>query len=426
MDKAVILLLCPTDRDESYASFIEALPERVLDAFNFRVANRGEGRDGLDLVKYVKTCEDIVERENIDQVICFTDVGASVKAALVDKYSHLRGPSIESVGLAIHKYYTRQELESPEVSLKHTVVDVDTIPEGHLSDVFDIVGMPAFFKPCTGTASFGVSEIKTLRDLYEQITQCRNVIGNRHLFEPFFCRYLNLRDYPLFAHNCAIIEELVKGAKTLTVDGFVFKRQILHRAIFENVYWKSHPSAFMGVVYPPSSDVSGETETRLWNVFDLVVGKAVEKGFDNQFIDVEVFLKPNGDVKVMEVNPRMFSQAIPLYRMCLEDGDPLVVTLDSNVGKQPKPCSWNGYHGINGYVITFGSGKVEELFDFEEAKKMPGDVLPRFSPGDVIGLSGAEGCNLAFVNIREKCRKDMLKRYLDVCKKLLKKKRVQS
>ncbi|XP_077992911.1 uncharacterized protein LOC144446940 [Glandiceps talaboti] len=175
----------------------------------------------------------------------------------------------------------------------------------------------------------------------------------------------------------------------------------------------------MGVKLP--FEASENLEVQLWAVYDAIVGKAIDKGFNNQFIDVEAFVRPNGDIKIMEVNPRMFAQVIPIYRLCTRNGDPMVALLNlTNSDLKPEPCVWNGQHGFNGYVITFATGKAGDLLDFEEAAKFP-EISLLCSYGDEITNSGEAGANLAFVNIAGSSREDVIRRHLDICKKILKK-----
>nr|XP_006814480.1 PREDICTED: uncharacterized protein LOC100374822 [Saccoglossus kowalevskii] len=146
----------------------------------------------------------------------------------------------------------------------------------------------------------------------------------------------------------------------------------------------------------------------------------IAKGFDNQFVNIEVFVKPNSEIKLMEINPRMFPQALTLYRLCIAHGDPVSTLLDGNLGMRPQAPHLTGKYGVNGYVNTFGNGKAEDLFDFEAASGYK-EIQCLFSPGEVVPLSGEEGSNLAFINVCSETEEGAMKKYFTLCRKVVKK-----
>ncbi|XP_077994881.1 uncharacterized protein LOC144448493 [Glandiceps talaboti] len=416
--KSTVMVLCPTPKDIHYASRIDGISEEEKERFTFHKVTASKD-EHLDLLEYTKMCEKVVVDKNIQHILSLMDAGALVHAALAQKFPHIIGPSMESVLLAFHKYYTRMYLDLEETTLKHVIIDADDTSEEDMQKAIAKVGVPAFLKPCTGTESFGVRKISSISDLKEHITWYNTQNHVTQISARFVDKYANKDLYPYFSKNSLILEEFVDDAKIVDIDGCVFQGEILHWQISENLYLKSHPTVVSGGTLPFET-TDKDLHTRLWAVYDAVISKAIGKGFDNQFINMEIFVRPNGDIKVVEINPRLVPDYIPFYRMCIGNGDPMVALLNIGSGIKPKPCVWNGKHGLTGFAITFATGKAEDLLDFEEAARHP-EVSPVFNHGDDVPDYADGGVNLANVVIVGNNRREVMSRYFDILTKILKK-----
>ena len=75
-------------------------------------ANETQQRHFASLQECLEDAKKIMASTNISAVLAYTDMDALVYAALSEQFpTRLRGPSVESVFLSNHKYYSRRFLD---------------------------------------------------------------------------------------------------------------------------------------------------------------------------------------------------------------------------------------------------------------------------------------------------------------------------
>ena len=231
---------------------------------------------------------------------------------------------------------------------------------------------------------------------------------------PFYAKYIDKQKYPLSTHPTAIIEKHMGEAARINADGYVFNGEAIHWSLSDNLYWKKKPRCCFGTAHP--SALSESTQREVWKLFDAVVTRMVGFGFNNSFVNVEVFVLDSGEVRLMEVNPRRGGSSVLCSREVFKDGDIILAELKLMEGIQPGPPVPNGKHAFQGYFTTCGSGKAKDLFDFSFT--YPG-IIEEVSPDEFVDGSGESGTTLGSICLSGGSREEILENYMFICHKVL-------
>ena len=137
-------------------------------------ADETQQRHFASLQECLEDAKKIMASTNISAVLAYTDMDALVYAALSQQFpTRLRGPSVESVFLSNHKYYSRRFLDPDPIpftfmDLSLNLSDAKSL-EQLCGEAINEVGLPAFFKPCSGTSSIGLASIRSSSDLFQAV-----------------------------------------------------------------------------------------------------------------------------------------------------------------------------------------------------------------------------------------------------------------
>jgi len=270
-----------------------------------------------------------------------SDNGMEIYSAVVDELKEtnpkigqkLKGSHLENFMVATNKLACRS-LISACSTLKFSSVTstMETLPN---------VASVNFFKPLAGVASKGVFR-------YEENEIIKNPLEgtiNEQAMNPILTRlcqkYDSLKPF-LEDKVVGLVEEYVsvddrKG--TYSVDGYVYNKKIYFYGISENIYFEDRPEVFDCLV-TPAQNINKTDRLAMYNLYMDVAQNMVNRGLDNQFLDVEMFLFKNGRAEVMEVNCRVFSNQIPVQTRCYgREHDTFALAFDLLLlDEQPKSC----------------------------------------------------------------------------------------
>ena len=403
---------------------IETLSDYTLKKYRFIYQGTKEQRNYgkitfTNLQEYLEDAKEIITRSNVKLVLGIGELGALVRAALTQEYLYLRGPSVESVFVCANKYYMRCFLDPdpiPFACLDLSKPNLDRACE----HVLQKVGIPAFFKPCSSTRSQGVASVTSNQKLaciyqsYISSSLFKSPAVDTKFLNPFIAKHIDERKYPLSTHPIAVIEKHMGEAARINADGYVFNGGVFHWSLSDNLYWKKKPRCCFGTAHPTALSESAQVE--VWKLFDAVVTRMVDFGFNNSFVNVEVFVLDSGEVKLMEVNPRRGGSSVLCSREVFKDGDITLAELKLMEGMQPGPPVPNGQHAFQGYFTTCGSGKAKDLFDFSFT--YPG-ILTRLAPNEFVDGSGESGARLGYVCLSGGSREEILEKYMFICHNVL-------
>ncbi len=413
-----VLVLLPRHRTKAA---IEELPEDDRSKYKFILYSGPECQhsDAVpSLQDYLEDLTKTVAEEKVDAVISNDDCGSLLQAALVQQFPHLRGPSVESVFLGYNKYYTRCFLDPqpiPFACLDLSSPDLDHACEEALQKV----GIPAFFKPCCHSRAMGVASVMTIREL-KDVAQSyihSEVFAHNDVSTKFMNRFyeknLDIQKYPLARQPTAIVEKHMGETIIVNADGYVLDRKIFHWSISDNLYARSKPCYYFGTAFPTM--LSQRTQRKVWDVFDDVVGKLVDVGFDRTFLNVEVFVLQSGDVRLMEVNPRRGGNTFAFGEV-FTNGNITLAQLKLAQGENPGPPVPNGRHVLRCHIRTCGSGKAKELYDYSCTD--PG-LIPEVDPDRMVYDSGEAGTILCRTVLTGDSRKEVMEKYRTICSRVL-------
>ena len=403
---------------------IETLPAQTSKKYNFIYQDTNGPEDHgkitfCNLQQFLDDAKEICSKRNIRVVLSSGELGALLRAALVQEYPHLRGPSIESVFLSTNKYYT------------HCFLDPDPIPFACLDlsnpdlelackEALQKVGTPAFFKPCSSSSGQGVASIIGNEEL---VCTTRSFISSSlftspsvssTFLNPFYGKHIDERRYPLSTRPIAVVEKHMGDVARINVDGYVFNGEIFHWSLSDNLYWREMPRCCFGAAIPTA--LSRHVQEEVWKMFDAVVSRMVTFGFDNSFVNVEVFVLESGEVRLMEVNPRKGGCVGSCSHKVFENGNLIAAELSLLEGVQPGPPISNGRHAFLGYFTTCGSGIANTLFDFNFVH--PG-IIPEVAPEEFIDGSRESGAILGSICLSGDSREEILEHYKSICRRVL-------
>ncbi|CAH1799118.1 unnamed protein product [Owenia fusiformis] len=360
----------------------------------------------LDLGIIYSNCCVIIDRESIGCVIGIADLGGIVQAALVEAYPHLTGPSFEGSYVCLNKYYTRQLVGSKaSVNVAYDCTDVtrfDFAKRNH-TPLSANKSFPVFVKPAMGTASCLVGVAREDDSLRYQMKLIKNnVKGILSPFKGLIEQFLDLKKYPQALDGLVMLEQYIdiiqEPVSIHGVDGLVSHGKIVPWAIGDNIYWPHRPQCFQGCGFP--SALSRYTQEEIWKVFHALVENLQKFGFDNEFVDVELFVFRDGTFKLMEINGRAFHFMFKIYDEILNKGDITEAYLSVNRGITPEqPTLKPNQFGLFAYLSTFGSGKVGDFINIDKLADYSDISRFGFEVDSPVEPKGESGFTLGYLSI---------------------------
>ncbi len=414
--RACVLVLMPSPRTKH---LISILPRDISSKYQFILYYKPKGLGFPNLQDYLEDLKEFVTEQQIDIVVTHMDCGTLLRAALAREFPHLRGPSVESVFLAMNKYYTRCFLDPqpiPFACLDLAAPDIDHA----CTEVLQKVGTPAFFKPSCLSSSRGIASITNAQELkkFAQSYVCSEHFTaeamDANFVNPFLTKNIDEQKYPLASQTTAIVEKHMGDVSIINADGYVFEGKIFHWSISDNLYSKSKPCYSFGAAHPTTLPES--TQQNIWSTYDAVVGKMIEFGYANDFVNLEVFLLDSGEVKLMEVNQRIGGNLFA-SREVFTNGDIISAQLKLGQGKNPGRPTPNGRHALRCYIGTFGSGKANQLYDYSCTLS---GLHPDMDPDhEIDGSAGEGGAILCRAVLSGASRGEVMEKYRALCMRVL-------
>ena len=414
------------DASQYYTLEHYASPARTR--YNFVLqADETKEKRFASLQECLEDAEEMMKRKDAHAVLAHTDLDALVYAALSQKSPRLlRGPSVESVFLANHKYYSRRFLDPDPIPFTFLDLSDSANLEQLCEEAVSEVGLPAFFKPCSSTASIGAASIRSTSELirvaraYVNSSESKKIFVDSTYLNPFYTKHLDLGKYPLATKVGAILEKHMGKSSVgfVAMEGFVFQGNLSHWIMYDSLFWKTHPVCCRGYATP--SILPEPTKAAAWKLFDKVVVNMVQYGFDNSFVVVGAFVLEDGGVRLLEVNPRRGAGISSLSKVVFDSSGSMVgaqLKLTENVEPViPKP---SGRHVLFGSITTFGCGKAKCLYDFSCNGVLPGLRPPLHHPDTILDQAGEAGHCLSWVVTSGESRSEILEKHAGVCRKVL-------
>lgn len=371
-----VFITCPSQRDRNALARIKGYNFHLLDA----PLNPRTPSPELDLLTYIAQCQAYIRTHRIDAIFYSRDVADLVAAALCEEFG-FRGPSIESIFLCLHKYYSRRCEPSP---IRCDYIDLyDANPQ--------ITTYPCYLKPPWLNLGILGFKLNSADDLQRALTIARRDYGAwSPLYYPFFRRYIDLQKYPLATRDIMLVEDFVDGPQ-VTVEGWVFEKQVHIWAITDtNTYAGTRVIDNFSLPSRQPAHIQARLAQRATEAITNI-------GLDNGCFNIEFWCHED-DVTLTEVNGRAATCFYNLYRHCLgvcvyEAGLALAC------GQKPTiETTRSEIVGGQFNFITFGEDWAENLLDFDRARAIPQLTL-YVSEGDWVKQVSEFGIVLAQIDL---------------------------
>jgi hypothetical protein len=280
----------------------------------------------FDVFRFVNQVIERFRGERIDGVFSNNEYFGALVAAVVAEKLGLPGNDPRVVLTAQHKFYARRRFAeiAPEASPRFAAFPYSVRSRGEFP--FEL---PCFVKPVKATFSVLARRVDRFEELRRHLSFWpleKYVI--KRLVKPFNDLLPWYTDFRIDAHHM-IAEELLAGVQ-VNIDGYVHEgRATVLGVIDENLYPGTY--AFRSFEYP--SSVPAATQARMVALAGKVLAGI---GYRHGFFNLELAWDPaSGQLRLIEINPRMASQLAYLYEWV--DGlSPYHALLQLAAGETPR------------------------------------------------------------------------------------------
>lgn len=356
-------------------------------------------------------------RGRIDAVVSNNEHFGALIAAVVARRLRLPGTDPAVIIAAQHKYYARclQRKIVPEATPRFTVFPYQ------LQSAADVgLPFPFYVKPVKATFSVLARRVDSFAELQRHLRFNRlETLILHKLVTPFNDLMKCFTPFAIDAHHL-IAEEIINGVQ-VNLDGFVHNGKMTILGIVDEVMYPG-TQAFLRFEYP--SRLPGDVLARMKALAEkLFAGLDYAYGFFN----IELIYDPDtGRIQIVEINPRMASQIMNLYRR-VDGYDPYRVLFDLALGEVPQVSFGEGAFGA---AASF----VFRRFDGREVKRVPQrsqiEFLRQRYPDARLMLYLKRGASLAremkwlgsyryaVLNLGGASADDLFKRYDDIRREL--------
>jgi ATP-grasp domain len=363
-----LLVICPTARDRVHFARPEIQGQYALEFRGTDEATHGPGFDALRFLTEMN--QDIrSRREDFDGVVGIDDFPACMLAALVAEDFGFAFPSVESLFLCQHKYYSRlrQRVAAPKATPNFHVVGISQAPElSHIPMRF-----PVFVKPVKSYLSILARRLETFQDLTQAIAEAPLRLGSvAKMFDALISVSTLDRRFREVPASALLLEEPLAGHQ-VTLDGYAYQGRVVLLGVVDSVFFPGTLS-FARFEYP--SRLPPSVQERMGHIAEKVVQSV---GLDRTFFNIEFFYRQADDsIWIIEINGRMASQFAPLYRM-LHGIDMYAMQLDMILDRDPGGGDvWSAGQRVDGVSASF----VFRRFEDGVVARVPSpDDLRRFS-----------------------------------------------
>ncbi len=262
----------------------------------------------FDVFRFVDKLARKYAGRGIAGIVTANEQFGALTAALLGQRMGLPHTDPLAVLACQHKAWFREQMRriAPEATIAHWALPYTHDLDGPLE-----LTPPFYIKPVKATYSVLARRVGTRAELKSHLAFApyeRYII--KRLVRPFNDAFHLLigapNGYRVDAH-WLIAEALMQGQQ-INLDGYVYRGEVRFLGCVDEVMYPG-TDAFLRFQYP--SKVSADVQRRAQALTRRILAGL---GFDHGFFNVEFFHDPAaGDLKVIEVNPRLASQFADFY-----------------------------------------------------------------------------------------------------------------
>ncbi len=287
--------------------------------------------------------------------------GAVIAAVIAERLG-LPGVPPAAILTAQHKFYAREysRTVAPEATPAYTVFSPYVQREEEVKQKF-----PLFVKPVKATYSILAKRVDNFAELKRHLTfkPLESWILKK-LIQPAEDLAQQYTHFALDAHHI-LGEEVMEGVQ-VTVDGYVYNGVVKIMGVVDAVMYPG-TNAFQRFEYPSSLPESVQEK-----MGDIVARVVKAFGLNQSLFNVEFFYNPaSGDLKMIEMNPRMAYQFADLYEK-VDGYNPYDILTDLTLGNTPKHCFRQGAcnHAASFVLRAFPGSKLKSGPDPQHVKRI--------------------------------------------------------
>ena len=351
-----ILVLFPKDwdREALCGPKFRDRYEFVFEGFDLFSFPRNAALLIFDVFQFIERIVERYRTRRLDGVFSNNEHFGALIAAVVARRLGLPGSNPLAVIDCQHKFYSRVRQRDilPQATPRFAVFPYAVRDPSQIGLPF-----PFYVKPVKATYSVLARQVNDFAELRQHLRfRVIEKLVIKKLVRPFNDLMRAHPDYAVDAHHM-IAEEVLRGVQ-VNVDGFVHDGNITILGFIDEVMYPG-TQAFMRFEYPsrlpPAVLRRMESLTR-----ELMRGM----GFDFGFFNVELTYDPaTGEIRIVEINPRLASQLANLYRR-VDGYDPYELLIAMSLGGKP---TFERGHGEFGAAASF----IFRRFDGRPVTRVP-------------------------------------------------------
>lgn len=367
----------------------------------------------VDHQQLLNKCREIIKQENVTVLYSNKPLGNLAQSILCKEFPHLLcGPSIESVFLCNHKYYTTTLIDSRLHKLPFFGYNL----KGDIYDssfkLLQKFRMSGIIRSCLGSGH-SVYCYNSRDQLIKVLARSKRDV--EHILELqrwILENYIDLDRYPLALEPVILINAYVdrflaiEGQTWLniSIEACVFQGEIIRWAICDAVtlpYGSKKATHFFSGWEMPTK-LAPKQQDFLWTEFRKDIKKLMGYGFDNSFINAEYMYFENDTIHLVTINPRPHVKCTSMYARALQQGNNIKASIELSMGIRPKQPVLNDCYVLSYSMVVFESGRADNLVNFEKALANQ-NVSLRYLPGQDIVIEPAKDyAIIGFITIKGK------------------------
>lgn len=279
----------------------------------------------FDVRRFIDRLAARFRRERIDGIFSNNEYFGALTAAVLAERLGLPGTPPAALINAQHKYYARlaQQKLAPEAVPRFAVFPYTCREPEKLG-----LPYPFFVKPVRATFSVLARRIRNAEEFRTHLRfSALETLIIKRLVKPFNDLMPHYTDHAIDAHHF-IAEEPLTGVQ-VNIDGFARNGEIRFIGLADALLFPG-TDAFLRFEYP--SQVPADVRERM---HELAARVLKGMGYTHGFFNVEVYWQPDtGEIRIIEINPRLASQLAGLYRR-VEGYKPHRMLLELATGQEP-------------------------------------------------------------------------------------------
>lgn len=358
--KPRVLMIMPTARDLRNLDSRKIRDRYRVEFFGEDVDNPGD----FDPKDFIRKLDSHVRKTGIpDGLVGDDDYPANLVAGLVAPRFGLRGPSLESLFLCQHKYYSRlaQAQSVPAATPPFFLIPLN----GKAPSKKPSISFPFFVKPVKGYLSILSRKVRSAAELKHLVLEGRKKI-------PYFTRPFDwiLKEADLggtFPRGGAnLIGEGLLTGHQVTLEGYVFGGEPRLIDVVDSHFF---PGTGSFRRFESPSRLPRAVQEKM---FDLASRFLKSIRFDNSLFNVEFLYEPRKkSIHLLEVNSRMASQFAEMTEW-IHGTNTYEILLDLSLGQRPKFRRFAGrFKAAGSFVLRrFKDAFVERVPTERELKEI--------------------------------------------------------